>query len=171
MQIGIISDTHGYLDPLVLEAFSTCDEIWHAGDFGGIEIAEQLQQAKPLRGVYGNIDDAKVRQSFPEDLRFECEGVSVWMTHIAGRPGKYSPRVRKGLIADPPRVLICGHSHIISVENDSRFGLKYINPGAAGHEGAHVMRTLLKFELSNGELKNMRLIELGLRGRRNQTRP
>ena len=166
MQIGIISDTHGFLDPQVFAAFKECDEVWHAGDFGGIEIAQQLEEFKPFRGVYGNIDDAHVRQMYPEDQRFSCEGVDILITHIAGRPGRYSNRVRKAIIDQPPQILICGHSHIVQVENDHKFDLKFVNPGAAGHEGSHHMRTLIKAEFESGEMKNLRLVELGPRGRR-----
>ena len=169
MEVGIISDTHGFLDPRVLEAFENCDEIWHAGDFGSLQIAHDLQEFKPFRGVYGNIDDFRLRHEFPEDQRFKCEGVDVWMTHIAGSPGRYATRVRHGLVKDPPQVLICGHSHILQVENDKKYQLKFVNPGAAGHEGAHVMRTLLKATFVAGEMKNLRLIELGPRGRREKT--
>jgi putative phosphoesterase len=166
MQIGIISDTHGFLDPQVFVACKDCDEIWHAGDFGKLEIAQQLQAFRPFRGVYGNIDDSRIRQEFPEDQRFDCEGVDVWMTHIAGRPGRYSTRVRKGIVDNAPQILICGHSHIVLVENDHKYKLKCVNPGAAGHEGSHHMRTLLKAEFADGEMKNLRLVELGPRGRR-----
>ncbi len=167
MEIGIISDTHGFLDPSVFKAFANCDEIWHAGDFGTWDIAQQLSEFKPLRGVYGNIDDSRIRHEYPENQRFRCEGVDVWMTHIAGRPRQYSKRVRHELKTAPPQVLICGHSHILSVENDNRHdGMKYINPGAAGHQGFHVMRTLLKAEFVGGKIQNLRLIELGPRGRR-----
>ena len=166
MEIGIISDTHGFLDPQVFLACENCDEIWHAGDFGSYEVAERLRAFRPLRGVYGNIDDSPIRQEFPEDQRFFCEGVDVWITHIAGRPGRYPVRVRNGILYDPPQILICGHSHIVLVENDPANGLKYVNPGAAGHEGIHQMRTLLKAEFVNREMKNLRLVELGPRGRR-----
>lgn len=168
MQIGIISDTHSFLDPQVFKAFKDCDEIWHAGDFGNLEVAQQLAEFKPLKGVYGNIDDAELRQEYPENLRFECSGVSVLMTHIAGRPGRYPARVKRLLNESPTDVLVCGHSHIVQVENDIQFGdLKYINPGAAGHEGHHVMRTVIKLKCVDGKLEDMKLVELGLRGRRN----
>ena len=167
MEIGLISDTHGFLDPNVFKCFEEVDEVWHAGDFGTLEVAQQLAEFKPLKGVYGNIDDFEIRESYPEDLRFECEGVSVWMTHIAGRPGRYDARVRKSLRSTPPDVLICGHSHILHVENDARYsGLQYLNPGAAGHQGFHQVRTLLKFRIENGVLEKIRVVELGPRGRR-----
>lgn len=165
MKVGIISDTHGFLDPRVFEAFEGCDEIWHAGDFGSVEVAEELEAFVPLRGVFGNIDGREIRTKFPRDLRFDCDGVDVWITHIAGRPGRYDSRVRQQLADDPPDVLICGHSHIVSVENDDRYQVKYMNPGAAGHQGFHVMRTLLKAEFVAGSIRNMSLVELGPRGR------
>lgn len=165
MEIGIISDTHSFLDPNVFKVFENCDEIWHAGDFGAFEVAEQLRDFKTLRGVYGNIDAQEIRQDYPENLEFECGGVSVLMTHIAGRPGRYPARVKKLIRETSPQIFICGHSHILHVENDDTFGVKYINPGAAGHEGAHIMRTVLKCQCIDGELKNLRLIELGQRGR------
>lgn len=172
MQIGLISDTHSYLDPNVFKAFSECDEIWHAGDFGTLEIAQQLGEFKPFRGVYGNIDEEDVREVYPLDLRFECEGVDVWMTHIAGHPGRYDKRVKRILgQSQPPKLLICGHSHLLRVDSDTRHGgMMCVNPGAAGHHGFHQIRTMLKFELSQGEVQNMRVVELGPRGRKNQAR-
>jgi putative phosphoesterase len=168
MEIGLISDTHGYLDPRVGQLFADCDEIWHAGDFGS-DVLAPLSEMKPLRGVFGNIDDESIRQKFPEDLRFEMEGVDIWMRHIAGRPGRYDPRVRAELLRRPPHVLICGHTHVLHVEPDRRFGgMQYINPGAAGHQGFHLQRTLLKFTVADGRLHRIRLIELGPRGRRNR---
>ncbi len=165
MEIGLISDTHGYLDPRIAKLFSNCDEIWHAGDFGSLEIAQQLSTIKPLRGVFGNIDDQSVRAEFPEDLRFECEGVDIWITHIAGRPGRYDRRVARQLQANAPQVLICGHSHILRVERDPKFAhMHYINPGAAGNQGSHQMRTVLKCRVQDGVLDRLRLIELGPRG-------
>jgi putative phosphoesterase len=167
MQIGLISDTHSYLDPKVFEAFKDCDEIWHAGDFGTLKVAEELAEFLPLKGVYGNIDDREIRGTYPENLRFKCEGVDILMTHIAGRPGRYPARVKKLLNeSPPPDVLICGHSHIVHVENDWKYKkMKYLNPGAAGHEGHHVMRTLIKLKCEKGKLKDMKLVELGPRGR------
>ncbi len=166
MEIGIISDTHGFLDPRISDLFADCDEIWHAGDFGTLDVARQLRDIKPLRAVHGNIDDESIRLEFPEDLKFSCGGVDVWITHIAGRPGRYVTRVSQELSRDRPDVLVCGHSHILHVEQDDKYGgMQYINPGAAGHKGLHQQRTLLKCEISNGKLHRLRLIELGPRGR------
>lgn len=167
LEIGLISDTHGFLDPQVARAFADVDEIWHAGDFGAIEIAQQLAKIKPLRGVYGNIDDLGIRDKFAEDLRFQCEGVRVWMTHIAGRPGRYPANIRAKLQSDPVDVLVCGHSHICHVERSPRVGgMLYLNPGAAGHAGFHVTRTLLKCRFTKGKVDNLRVVELGSRGRK-----
>lgn len=160
-----MSDTHGYLDEVMLEHFTACDEIWHAGDLGTGNIAGRLQTFKPLRAVYGNIDDLAMRQQFPEDLRFVCAGVSVFMTHIGGYPGKYVPRVRRILEADPPQLFICGHSHILKIVPDPKLGLLHLNPGACGHEGFHLMRTMLRFSLEDGKVRDMEVIELGRRGR------
>lgn len=166
MEIGLISDTHGYLDPRIATLFADCDEIWHAGDFGS-GVANQLVRIKPLRAVFGNIDDTEIRNDFPEDLRFEINGIDVWITHIAGRPGRYDPRVLRELKRNAPDLLICGHSHILHIEKDSRFGgMQYLNPGAAGHQGLHHERTILKFTIAAGKVERIRLIELGPRGRR-----
>ena len=171
MEIGLISDTHGYLDPRIATLFADCDEIWHAGDFGS-GVAEQLAKMKPMRAVFGNIDDSEIRNTFSEDVRFDVDGVDVWMTHIAGHPGRYEPRVLRELKRNPPDLLICGHSHILHVEQDSRFGgMQYLNPGAAGHHGFHIERTLLKFTIAAGKVERIRLIELGPRGRRIKSPP
>ena len=165
MEIGIVSDTHGFFDPQLLRVFEDCDEIWHAGDFGSIEVLEQFSAFRPLKAVYGNIDDASIRSRTALDQVFICENVRVWMTHICGRPGKYEPRVRKMLCIDAPDILICGHTHIVAVENDRKYSLKYLNPGAAGDEGHHMLRTALKATFQDGQVSNLRLIELGTRGR------
>lgn len=167
MEIGIIADTHSFFDPNLPEIFEKVDEIWHAGDFGNLDVANQLAQIKPTKGVYGNIDTEDIREAYPEDLWFEIEGVTVWMTHIAGRPGRYNPRVRQQLTKKRPDVLICGHSHLLMVQRDQKFGnMLYLNPGAAGHHGFHQKRTLLKCRIANGKIDNLRVIELGARGRK-----
>lgn len=173
MQVGLISDTHSFLDPVVFEAFKDCDEVWHAGDFGSLDVANQLEAFKPFRGVYGNIDDPAIRDRYPLDLRFDCEGVDVWMTHIAGHPGRYDKKMRMRLDRGPaPQVLIYGHSHILRVDTDhKRNQMRCINPGAAGHHGFHLIRTLIKCEFINGEVKNMRVVELGPRGRSQVSHP
>lgn len=164
MKIGLLSDTHGYLDPAVFRYFASCDEIWHAGDIGTVTLAEELAAFKPLRAVTGNIDGAELRRMFPADLRFTIEGVEVFMTHIGGYPGRYPPRVRKILTEKPPKLFICGHSHILKVMPDKTLGLLHMNPGAAGMHGFHHKKTMVRFMLENATIKNLEVIELGLRG-------
>lgn len=163
-RIGLISDTHSFLDPAVFEYFAECDQIWHAGDFGNVDISKQLSDFKPLRGVYGNIDDSDVRHLHPLHDRFDCEGVDVWMTHIGGYPGRYDRRVSKSIRENPPDLFIAGHSHILRVMRDKQLGnLLHFNPGAAGRHGAHVMRTLLRFSAADGKVSKLQAIELGPR--------
>lgn len=166
MLIGLMSDTHGVLDERIFEHFAACDEVWHAGDFGSLEVVDRLRAFKPLRGVYGNIDDARIRAEMPEDLRFTCAGVPVFMTHIGGYPGKYAPRVRKILQADPPRggLFVCGHSHILKVMPDRALDFLHINPGACGNEGWHRVKTLVRVRLGEGTIQGVEVIELGPRG-------
>ena len=164
-RIGLLSDTHSHLDEEVFKYFEECDEIWHAGDIGDISVADTLEAFKPFRAVYGNIDDAKVRRAFPLNLRFECEGVDVFMTHIGGYPGRYKPRVREILYANPPKLYICGHSHILKVMPDRRLGnMLHINPGAAGNHGFHQVKTMVRFTLEEGRIKDLEVIETGRRG-------
>ena len=164
--IGLISDTHSYLDQKVFDHFADCDEIWHAGDIGDIEVADQLASFKKLKAVHGNIDGGKVKITFPEHHFFVSEGFSIWITHIAGRPGAYAKGLKEQLIKRKPDILICGHSHILRVQRDEKFGgLLYINPGAAGKHGFHKVRTLIKFKLNKGKIFNMQAIELGPRAK------
>ncbi len=163
-KIGLISDTHGYLDPKVFNYFNECDEIWHAGDFGDIVVSDQLQSFRTLRGVYGNIDGTEVRQTHPLDQLFECEGLKVYITHIGGYPGNYFPEARKKIEDFKPGLFICGHSHILKVMPDKKNNLLHMNPGAAGKHGFHKIRTLLRFEIEDGKIRNPEAIELGLRG-------
>lgn len=163
--IGIISDTHGFLDPKVFEHFRECDEVWHAGDIGTMEVANALEDFKPLRAVYGNIDDRDLQTRFPEDLFFDCEGLMVWMTHIGGAPSRYKPRVNKLLKSRIPDIFVCGHSHILRVAKDpAHNGMLFINPGAAGNHGFHSIKTLIRFQVSGKEVTKMEAIELGRRG-------
>lgn len=162
-QIGLLSDTHGFLDDAVFKYFDKCDEIWHAGDFGNIALADKLAAFKPLKGVYGNIDGKDVRIVYPEDLRFTCESVDVWMTHIGGYPGKYDARIRTELYNRPPKLFICGHSHILKVIFDKKIGTLHLNPGAAGKQGWHKVRTLLRFCISDEKIHTLEVIELGNR--------
>lgn len=164
MRIGLLSDTHGYLDEKVFQYFEQCDEIWHAGDIGNMEVVDRLEAFRPLRAVYGNIDDHLMRRRFPEDDRFVCEGVDVFLTHIGGYPGRYNMRVREILKNHPPKLFICGHSHILKVMPDKKLGLLHINPGACGIHGFHVVRTIVRFTLEAGIIKDMEVVELGLRG-------
>lgn len=166
MRIGLISDTHGFLDPKVFDYFEEVDQIWHAGDVGTAAIIEELGAFKPTLGVYGNIDGQDVRQLFPEDQKFECEGVRVWMTHIGGKPPRYNPRVRPLINKWMPQLFICGHSHILTVMNDpKRPGVLFMNPGAAGRHGFHKERTLLRFTLEAGKPKDLEVIKLGNRAK------
>ncbi len=160
VKIGLISDTHGFLGDRVFEHFKDCDEIWHAGDFGTIEVADKLAAFKPLRGVYGNIDGKEIRQTFPENLRFTIEGMDVWITHIGGYPDKYSPAVKKEIYLNPPQLFICGHSHILKVIFDKKINCLHLNPGAAGKQGWHKMRTLMRFTIDEGKVKDLEVIEL-----------
>lgn len=162
-KILLLSDTHGFLDAQILKHVKKADEVWHAGDIGSLELATKLSSYKPLRAVYGNIDGREIRQVYPMDLHFELEGVSVWMTHIGGAPYKYGARIRKELQENAPKLFVCGHSHILKVHYDSKHEMLCMNPGAAGKHGFHQVRTLLRFELSAGNVKNLAVIELGKR--------
>ena len=160
-RIGLISDTHNYLDDKVFKYFENCDEIWHAGDFGTSEISDKLAAFKPLRGVYGNIDGPDIRHQFPEQLHFKCEDVNVFMVHIGGYPGRYVPAIKQILFAHPPQLFITGHSHILKVIYDEKIKCLHMNPGAAGKSGWHQVRTLLRFEIDGDRMKNCEVIELG----------
>jgi putative phosphoesterase len=162
-RIGLISDTHHFLDESVFRHFERCDEIWHAGDFGTSAIADKLKAFRPLRGVYGNIDGQDIRSVYPETLRWACEGVKVMMTHIGGYPPKYNPALKKELEADPPGLFICGHSHILKIIYDERLRCLHMNPGAAGQQGWHKVRTLIRFTVDGANMKDCDVIELGKR--------
>jgi len=161
-KIGLISDTHSYLDDAVYKHFDTCDEIWHAGDFGA-DVAGKLAAFKPLKGVYGNIDDAAIRAEFPENLRFNCEDVDVWMTHIGGYPGKYAVNIKTEIYTNPPKLFITGHSHILKVMFDPKIQCLHINPGAAGKSGWHKIKTLVRFVISEEKIHTLEVIEMGNR--------
>jgi uncharacterized protein len=165
MKIGLMSDTHSYLDPKVFQYFDTCDEIWHAGDFGTLAVVDALRAFKPLRGVYGNIDNRIIQAEMPLDLRFECAGLQVFMTHIGGYPGRYEPRVRTILQQDPPNggLFISGHSHILKAMPDPKLGFLHLNPGACGNEGWHQVKTLMRFEIHDGKIDKLEVIEIGKR--------
>lgn len=162
LKIGLLSDTHGYLDPKVMEHFSDCDEIWHAGDFGE-GVSEKINGHKKLLGVYGNVDGTNIRILHPLEQFFTCEGLKVFMTHIGGYPGNYRPEVRMKIEKLQPGLFICGHSHILKVMPDKKYNLLHMNPGAAGIHGFHKFRTILKFSIDKGKINDLNAIELGLR--------
>jgi putative phosphoesterase len=165
MKIGLLSDTHSHLDPQIFHYFADCDEIWHAGDIGSHELADKLEAFKPFRAVYGNIDDKKMQLRFPEHNRFSVEGLDVWITHIGGYPGKYPAKIKETMLLKPPGLYITGHSHILKVMPDPKFGLLHMNPGACGIEGWHKTKTLLRFDILEGKVSNLELIELGPRAK------
>ncbi len=164
MKILLLSDTHSYIDATILKYVKQADEVWHVGDIGDVKVTDTLQQLKPLRAVYGNIDGAEVRAEFPLDNRFVVGGVDVWMTHIGGYPHKYNVRIKEIIKRNPPKLFISGHSHILKVQYDQKLNLLHMNPGAAGKHGFHEMRTMLRFEIKNKEITNLEVIELGKRG-------
>lgn len=163
MKIGLLSDTHGFLDEKIFEYFEDCDEIWHAGDFGNIGLAERLAAFRPLRGVFGNIDGAELRTAYPETAIFSCEGLKVVMRHIGGYPGRYAAGTVALLEAERPGLFISGHSHILKVMNDRKYGLLHVNPGAAGKEGFHRVRTIIRFSIKEVRICDMEVIELSKR--------
>ena len=159
-RIGLLSDTHGYWDEKYREYFAECDEIWHAGDIGTMEVAQRLAETKPLRAVCGNCDGGDLRIMFPEKLCWDCEGAEVLMKHIGGYPGNYDRSIREQIMNRPPKLFISGHSHILKVEYDKRLGLLHINPGAAGLQGWQTVRTLVRFTAENGSFKDLEIIEI-----------
>lgn len=160
-RIGLLSDTHGFLDDAVFRHFEQCDEIWHAGDFGNATIADALAQFKPLRGVFGNIDGQDVRAIYPEVNTFVCEDVKVMMKHIGGYPPKYNPETKKHIMAEKPLLFISGHSHILKIVYDDKIQCLHINPGAAGRQGWHQVKTLVRFVVDKGDIKQCEVIEIG----------
>jgi hypothetical protein len=163
-KILLLSDTHSYLDEKILKYVRLADEVWHAGDIGDLAVTDTLKSLKPLRAVYGNIDDDKARMEFPLHNRFMCEDVDVWITHIGGYPGKYNQGIREEIQRNPPKVFICGHSHILKVQFDKKLGLLHMNPGACGTHGFHQVRTMLRFEIDGDKIQNLEIIEIGNRG-------
>ena len=158
-KILLISDTHGYFDKKIIKYANKVDEIWHAGDIGDISVSDKLKKIKPLRGVYGNIDDQKIRTEFPLHNRFICEKVNVWITHIGGYPKRYNPKILEELKSNPPDLFICGHSHILKVINDKELDLLHMNPGAIGKYGLHRVRTMIQFEINGKKIENLSVIE------------
>lgn len=162
-KILLLSDTHSFVDSQILKYVKQADEVWHAGDIGQIIVADTIKALKPFRAVYGNIDDKTVRVEYPLDLKFNIEGVSVWITHIGGYPNKYDQRIREEINKNPPKLFISGHSHILKVQYDQKLNLLHMNPGAVGKHGFHKVRTMLRFEIDNSEIKNLEVIELETR--------
>jgi len=163
LRIGLLSDTHHSLDENIFRHFDSCDEIWHAGDFGTAQLAQRLSSFKPLRGVYGNIDGQDIRSLYPERLRWTSEEVNVYMTHIGGYPPRYNPTVKKELQANPPGLFICGHSHILKIMYDDKLNCLHMNPGAAGNQGWHQVRTIVRFTIDGKNMRDCEVIELGRR--------
>jgi putative phosphoesterase len=159
-RIGLLSDTHGYWDERYAQYFENCDQIWHAGDIGSMEVAEKLQALHPLMAVYGNCDGGDLRHFYTEKLRFRCEEVEVLIKHIGGYPGHYDHSIVNSLFASPPQLFISGHSHILKVQFDPRLHLLHINPGAAGLQGWQKVRTLVRFSIDGKDIKDLEVIEL-----------
>ena len=160
-KILLLSDTHSHIDETILKYVNLADEVWHAGDIGDLKVTDELKKFKPLRAVYGNIDDDKARMEFPLNNRFMCEKVDVWITHIGGYPGKYNQLIREEIKANPPKLFICGHSHILKVQHDKSLNLLHMNPGACGIYGFHQIRTMLRFEIEGENIQNLEVIEIG----------
>jgi len=158
-RILLLSDTHGYIGNDILKYVEQVDEVWHAGDIGDLAVTDKIKELKPLRAVYGNIDNANIRKEFPEHNRFMCEDVDVWITHIGGYPKRYSPNVKPEIFNNPPKLFISGHSHILKVMPDSKLNLLHMNPGAIGKHGFHKVRTMLRFTINNGTIANLEVIE------------
>jgi putative phosphoesterase len=162
-KILLLSDTHSHIDDQILKHVANADEVWHAGDIGDLSVTDTIKKLKPLRGVYGNIDNDKARLEFPEHDRFLCEDVDVWITHIGGYPNKYNVRVRDEIRQNPPQLFICGHSHILKVMFDKKLNLLHMNPGACGKHGFHKVRTMLRFVIDKDKIKDLEIIELANR--------
>ncbi|WP_417352140.1 metallophosphoesterase family protein [Flavobacterium alkalisoli] len=162
-KILLLSDTHSHIDETIMKYVRQADEVWHAGDIGDLSVTDTIKKEKPLKAVYGNIDSTEARLEFPLNNRFFCEGVDVWITHIGGYPGKYNLAIREEIKANPPKLFICGHSHILKVMPDPKLNLIHMNPGAAGIHGFHQVRTMLRFEINGENIQNLEVIEIGKR--------
>lgn len=160
-KIVLLSDTHSHIDDTILKYVKLADEVWHAGDIGDLKVTDTIKKLKPLRAVFGNIDNHEARLEFPLNNRFLCEGVSVLITHIGGYPGKYSPAIREEITQNPPKLFICGHSHILKVMFDKKLNCLHMNPGAAGISGFHQKRTMLRFEIDGEKIQRLEIIEIG----------
>lgn len=159
IKILLLSDTHGYIDDDILKYVKLADEVWHAGDIGDLKVTDAIKNLKPLKSVFGNIDDHNIRLEFPENNRFMCENVEVWITHIGGYPGAYNMRIREEIKLNPPKLFICGHSHILKVIPDKKLNLLHMNPGAVGKHGFHKVRTMLRFTIDGSKIDNLEVIE------------
>ena len=162
-KILLISDTHGYMDESILKYARQADEVWHAGDIGDLAVTDAIEEVTQVRAVHGNIDNHLIQQEFPVHQRFLCENVDVWMTHIGGYPGRYDRRVREKIREKPPALFISGHSHILKVMNDKELNLLHMNPGACGKHGLHRVRTMLRFQIDDKDIRDLEVIELGKR--------
>ena len=162
-KILLLSDTHSYIDDQILKYVKLADEVWHAGDIGDLKVSDTIKKLKPLRAVYGNIDNTDIRKEFPLNNRFTIENVDVWITHIGGYPNRYDARIKEEIQNNPPRIFISGHSHILKVMNDKKLNLLHFNPGAAGKHGFHKVRTMLRFSIDNSKIENLEVIELSKR--------
>ena len=162
-KILLLSDTHSHIDDAILKHVGWANEVWHAGDIGSLKVTDSIEKLKPLKGVHGNIDDHIIQKEFPENNRFLCEGVDVWITHIGGYPPKYNVRTRDMIKENPPKLFICGHSHILKVMMDKKLGVLHMNPGACGKHGFHQVRTMLRFVIDGEDIKDLEVVELGKR--------
>jgi putative phosphoesterase len=160
-KILLLSDTHSHIDETILKYVKLADEVWHAGDIGDLKVTDTIKKIKPLRAVFGNIDNHEARLEFPLNNRFLCEDVEVLLTHIGGYPGKYSPGIREEITKNPPKLFICGHSHILKVMFDKKLNCLHMNPGAAGISGFHQKRTMLRFEIDGEKIQSLEIIEIG----------
>ena len=159
-KISLLSDTHSILDERFIPHLKNSDEIWHAGDIGSLDVYDKLTKLSDVKAVYGNIDDHKIRIGLKSELFFKCEGVNIYMTHIGGYPGKYSKGIKEKIEKTNPNIIICGHSHILKIMNDKKNKLLFINPGAAGNHGVHKVKTIIKFDIDDKEIRNLKIIEL-----------
>ena len=159
-KILLLSDTHGHVDDHIMKYVKESDEVWHAGDIGTTQVTDTISNLKPLRAVFGNIDNHELRLSFPEELLFECEDMNIYMTHIGGKPGRYSKGISEKIKSLKPKIFICGHSHILKIQFDKVNQLLFINPGAIGKHGFHKVRTMVRFVIDKSDIKNMQVIEV-----------
>ncbi len=162
-KILLLSDTHSFIDAQIIKFIKQADEVWHAGDIGNLKVTDTIKKLKPLRAVFGNIDNAEARLEFPLDNKFTVENITVWITHIGGYPNKYNLRIKKEIKNNPPKIFISGHSHILKVQFDKKLNLLYLNPGASGNYGFHKVRTMLRFTVDNDAIKDLEIIELAVR--------